>query len=107
MDNRQIVLNERPVGKVTSSTTRVTSERAPDVADAPLYLPAIQVCREDFIILGYSSGSDELAAVSGALHHPEHIVKGIERATEALNHFFRGVQRCETLVPADESVLLG
>jgi NADPH-dependent curcumin reductase CurA len=112
MDNRQIVLNERPVGKV-SSITRVVSERAPHVGDAPGYLPPIQARTEGFIILDYSSRSDEaraeLAAMveSGALHHQEHIVKGIERAPEALNHFFRGVKRGETLVQVDESVLLG
>jgi NADPH-dependent curcumin reductase CurA len=68
---------------------------------------------EGFIILDYSSRSDEARAelaamiVSGALHHREHIAKGIERAPEALNHLFRGESRGTTLVQVDESVLLG
>jgi NADPH-dependent curcumin reductase CurA len=68
---------------------------------------------EGFIILDYSSRFDEARAelaamvLSGALHHQEHIVKGLERAPEALNHLFSGENRGKTLVEVDESVLLG
>jgi NADPH-dependent curcumin reductase len=68
---------------------------------------------EGFIILDYSSRFDEARAelaamvLSGALRHQEHIVKGLERAPEALNHLFSGENRGKTLVEVDESVLLG
>ncbi len=68
---------------------------------------------EGFIILDYASRMDEARAelaamvLSGAIRHQEHILKGLERAPEALNHLFSGENRGKTLVEVDESVILG
>jgi NADPH-dependent curcumin reductase CurA len=68
---------------------------------------------EGFLILDYAARFDEARAVlaplvlSGALRHQEHIVKGLERAPEALNFLFSGENHGKTLVEVDESVLLG
>jgi NADPH-dependent curcumin reductase len=68
---------------------------------------------EGFLVLDYSSRFDEARAelapmvLSGALRHQEHVVKGLERAPEALNFLFSGQNHGKTLVEVDESVLLG
>jgi NADPH-dependent curcumin reductase len=68
---------------------------------------------EGFLILDYAARFDEARAAlapmvhSGALRHQEHIVKGLERAPEALNFLFTGENHGKTLVEVDESVLLG
>jgi NADPH-dependent curcumin reductase CurA len=68
---------------------------------------------EGFLILDYAARFDEARAelapmvLSGALRHQEHVVKGLERAPEALNFLFSGENHGKTLVEVDESVLLG
>jgi NADPH-dependent curcumin reductase CurA len=68
---------------------------------------------EGFLVLDYSARFGEARAAlapmvhSGALRHQEHVVKGLERAPEALNFLFSGENHGKTLVEVDESVLLG
>jgi NADPH-dependent curcumin reductase len=68
---------------------------------------------EGFLVLDYAhrflEAQTELASmvVSGALHHQEHLVMGLERAPEALNLLFSGGNHGKTLVVVDESVQLG
>jgi NADPH-dependent curcumin reductase CurA len=68
---------------------------------------------EGFIVLDYASrfaeAQSELAAMvhSGALKHREHLVKGLEKAPEALSLLFSGGNHGKTLVVVDESVQLG
>lgn len=68
---------------------------------------------EGFLILDYAQryaeAQTELATMvlSGALHHQEHLVAGLERAPEALNLLFSGGNHGKTLVVVDESVQIG
>ena len=68
---------------------------------------------EGFLVFDFTHRYDEarvaLAALvaSGALHHQEHVVVGLEHAPDALNLLFRGENHGKTLVAVDESVLLG
>ena len=68
---------------------------------------------EGFIVLDYAhrfvEAQTELAGMvlSGALHHQEHLVQGLQRAPEALNLLFTGGNHGKTLVVVDESVQLG
>lgn len=68
---------------------------------------------EGFIVLDYASrfveAQTELATMvlAGRLHHQEHLVRGLEKAPEALNLLFSGGNHGKTLVVVDESVQLG
>jgi hypothetical protein len=68
---------------------------------------------EGFIVLDYASrfveAQTELATMvlSGQLHHQEHLVKGLEKAPDALNLLFSGGNHGKTLVVVDDSVQLG
>jgi NADPH-dependent curcumin reductase CurA len=68
---------------------------------------------EGFLILDYASrfpeAQMELAGLvlSGALKHQEHVLSGLERASEALNLLFTGGNHGKMLVAVDESVHLG
>jgi NADPH-dependent curcumin reductase CurA len=68
---------------------------------------------EGFIVLDYASrfvdAQTELATLvlAGQLHHQEHLVRGLEKAPEALNLLFSGGNHGKTLVVVDESVQLG
>lgn len=68
---------------------------------------------EGFIVLDYASRFSEaqiaLAGLvaSGEIKHREHVVRGLERAPEALNHLFDGVNHGKTLVEVDGTVTLG
>lgn len=68
---------------------------------------------EGFIVLDYASrfveAQTELATMvlAGQLHHHEHLVRGLEKAPEALNLLFSGGNHGKTLVVVDESVQLG
>lgn len=68
---------------------------------------------EGFIVLDYASrfveAQTELAGMvlAGQLQHQEHLVRGLEKAPEALNLLFSGGNHGKTLVVVDESVQLG
>ncbi len=68
---------------------------------------------EGFLVLDYASrfaeAQMELAGLvlSGQLKHQEHVLKGLERAPEALNLLFTGGNHGKMLVAVDESVHLG
>jgi len=68
---------------------------------------------EGFIVLDFASrfveAQGELATMvlSGQLHHQEHLVKGLEKAPDALNLLFSGGNHGKTLVVVDDTVQLG
>jgi len=68
---------------------------------------------EGFIVLDFASrfveAQTELATMvlSGQLHHQEHLVKGLEKAPDALNLLFSGGNHGKTLVVVDDTVQLG
>jgi NADPH-dependent curcumin reductase CurA len=67
---------------------------------------------EGFIVLDFTSrypeAQMELAGMvlNGSLRHQEEIVRGLERAPEALNMLFSGANHGKTLVMVDETVTL-
>ncbi|MGH3733362.1 MAG: NADP-dependent oxidoreductase [Acidimicrobiales bacterium] len=68
---------------------------------------------EGFLVLDYAKrfgeaqGALATMVLSGQLRHQEHVVVGLEHATEALNLLFSGGNRGKTLVAVDESLQLG
>jgi NADPH-dependent curcumin reductase len=68
---------------------------------------------EGFLVLDYASrfgeARDALVSMvlSGSLVHQEHVLRGLEKAPDALNLLFSGENHGKTLVEVDESVRLG
>ncbi len=68
---------------------------------------------EGFLILDFekrfaeAQGALAMMVLSGELRHQEHVVVGLERATEALGLLFTGGNHGKTLVAVDETLRLG